>query len=762
MNDILGRRVDPATGHQIHVDDVDHLLISNNTSADQSSVVNNDSEHTTGSVLMRLKDRNDPNLLTSKVEQTIANYNKHIPDMLGWFQENYGNVRNINVDVQMVDISKNLAESILWSLGKQMRDVQSAIMEANEEEAHLRSALLHPVQLAEHMQIADSTLQSIQQPENYDQDDSVLSTNDSAIPIKPATPAIHRDFGDSNEANSLSERKSKKTLAVPSPRGRVKSGSSRPGTRNRDSRPNSRKATSASSTSSSQASNSGTATGLPLPDSDTIKCEANNIKQRASGNNRQRIRNSSSHTNKESGAALASGVLLPKHFIELDIETKLAKGLVPLWDVMERCYVSDVKKLLRSLRHCRQNSADALLALEREIIAFLTRPDAAQEVVNNWQQAFNTIPDKLRSEDICKAELYQRVEELQDMLYTMCDERKNEAEELLKQRAGNLMTDDQCNLALNSFIGLMQAELDRYAQTQQLLADTYAHLEGKLSEDLQVVHAILPLIDMRHKPNERTSARQKKGKHPIADVIPQPGGGVPLQLRQSNDSAGDAIALITAASMALENIPNRTSPAVIRAEKEQQQLEEAKRQEEEAAAAAKKKGKKSKKPFEVEVPQQTEPTEEELAMKQHQVEMQVKIAAAQDEHYAAASLEDHRLWARLRLIVSVATHMLKQLREPASQCLSRLDAAIGERYHREHSSVDLLCCQARSAIEAEVKIYRELLFSGTTPCTILAVYNYDVQKHHEYQVCYIYILHLFHVDCTCTPKIKVLSSHTWV
>ncbi|EGD78078.1 hypothetical protein PTSG_08956 [Salpingoeca rosetta] len=731
LNRVLGRRIDPETGQRVHIDDVDALLhteddavsphgkksIDLRTSSTEAMM--DPSASFEDSPLIRLTEVEDGDLAGDKVEQMVATYNAEAPAMHAWYDRHFGVVTHINgngaasaVDSERGDVAAALEKAVVWALETEAREAQEAWQALHAEEERVQRTLSQPIIAVQEQATVEAAVAAV----HTSSSPNLAGDGSGGDNTKPKSASTNSNRGSGDTTSKAASERGSSALGAPkSPSaarkksGKKGSGSSRPGTRG--SRPASKRGGQDKDKDKDKdkdgAATAGGAMGGHVPDADKLKQEAGAIKA-------EKTRAATELAG--SGGALHRARDEQPTFVDLTVDAELAKGLVPLWDVMERCYVGDVKQMLRNLRHCRQNSSESLSALEREIMGFLSRPDAAQEYVNSWQRAFNEVPDKLRGNDACKAELYQRVEELKDALYDICDQRKQEADDLLQQRANDLMTDDQCNIALNAFIGLMQAEVDRYVQTQQLLSDTYCHMQGKLADDLAANQPTLPLVDMHHKPNERTSARTKK-KQPMADIVPQE-SGVPLQLRQSMDDVGDALALTTAMTLALEAVPKRTEPAVVRQEAARAAEEEARRKAEEEAAS-KKKGKKGKKTAEPEEVPPPEPTEEELAAKKAEEERKAFVAAAEDEHFAAAVIEDRRFRARLHLIQHVAQGMLKQLREPASQSLERLERAIGQRYKKEHESVDRLCAQARSAIEAQVKIYRELVFIDA---------NFDVNR----------------------------------
>lgn len=58
--------------------------------------------------------------------------------------------------------------------------------------------------------------------------------------------------------------------------------------------------------------------------------------------------------------------------------------------------------------------------------AYLQRPDHKQEFVSQWQQEYNSLSDDIREDEETKMELHQRVDDLRERLWSICDERKEQ------------------------------------------------------------------------------------------------------------------------------------------------------------------------------------------------------------------------------------------------------------------------------------------------------------------------------------------------
>ena len=69
---------------------------------------------------------------------------------------------------------------------------------------------------------------------------------------------------------------------------------------------------------------------------------------------------------------------------------------------------------------------------------------------------YNSIPDDMREDEEIKAELHQRVEDLNDTLWTICDTKKSESEREREALMNNGWLPDKIGILTNHYITLMQ------------------------------------------------------------------------------------------------------------------------------------------------------------------------------------------------------------------------------------------------------------------------------------------------------------------
>jgi septal ring factor EnvC (AmiA/AmiB activator) len=92
----------------------------------------------------------------------------------------------------------------------------------------------------------------------------------------------------------------------------------------------------------------------------------------------------------------------------------------------------------------------------KDFLTYLRRPDHKQVFVAQWQKDYNMVPDDMREDEETRAELHQRIDDLRERLWNICDERKEQAE---KERENVMMDgwlDDRLGILSNHYITQMQ------------------------------------------------------------------------------------------------------------------------------------------------------------------------------------------------------------------------------------------------------------------------------------------------------------------
>ncbi|XP_070194777.1 sperm flagellar protein 2-like isoform X3 [Littorina saxatilis] len=193
-------------------------------------------------------------------------------------------------------------------------------------------------------------------------------------------------------------------------------------------------------------------------------------------------------------------------FVDLNVEPPLAEVLSTQWDGVEKAYVSNCKHVFRNVRHERENIYRYYYQIRKDFLSYLRRPDHKQEFVDQWQKDYNAVPDDMREDEETRGELHQRVDDLRERLWNICDERKEQAERERETIMNDGWLDDRLGVLSNHYITTMQSELDRYQDTVRLLKDYYKGMDGQIPDALNINYERIPLIEL---PVERPETPEK-------------------------------------------------------------------------------------------------------------------------------------------------------------------------------------------------------------------------------------------------------------
>ncbi|XP_064818379.1 sperm flagellar protein 2-like, partial [Oncorhynchus masou masou] len=186
------------------------------------------------------------------------------------------------------------------------------------------------------------------------------------------------------------------------------------------------------------------------------------------------------------------------HWVYVDepLPKEIPEYLVPYWENVCNSYVTNIKAVLQNLRTERILIIHHLFNIREEFKQYLRRPDLKQEFVSQWQQNYNSIPKDMRDDEETKAELHQRLDDLRERLWDICDKRK---EEVGQERAA-IMCDgwleDHTAVLINHFSTLMQVEVDRFQDSLRLLRDYYTGMYKQVLPEAGPEFTCIPLLDI--------------------------------------------------------------------------------------------------------------------------------------------------------------------------------------------------------------------------------------------------------------------------
>ncbi|XP_009327735.1 PREDICTED: sperm flagellar protein 2, partial [Pygoscelis adeliae] len=428
-------------------------------------------------------------------------------------------------------------------------------------------------------------------------------------------------------------------------------------------------------------------------------------------------------------------------YVDEPLPKEISGFLVPYWEMVENAYMNTIKTILRCLRDEQHSVIYYLADVRKKFQDYLKRPDLKQEFVSQWQSDFNSIADDLREDEETKAELHQRVTDLRDLLWDICDNRREEAE----QERTDIMNDgwlpDHRGIAMNHFFSLMQVEVDRFQDTKRLLHDYYRAMEGKIPTDDSQDFTRIPLldiIDVKQKEDQNKSRRiplvsWKLPSPEINTTKSKSKGTLQKSAKDENsengaDTFGKDENLITdtwqTAVIAVSNmVTAEIQSKEMEEEKEPQQLELKEDLKSSQTLSGKATGKDAKDAKKLSPKSATKkkgpPSTASVAevspvpitleeLKKREVTLKIK-----QEYFSALKHEEVTTKSRLELIKEKALAFVEELTMKAEEAYKDMEKWLGSRFLAEMSSVEKLIEVARHHIESSSKIQYEITLEET-------------------------------------------------
>ncbi|XP_036703493.1 sperm flagellar protein 2 [Balaenoptera musculus] len=423
-------------------------------------------------------------------------------------------------------------------------------------------------------------------------------------------------------------------------------------------------------------------------------------------------------------------------YVNEPIPQEIRSFLVPYWKLIENSYINSIKTVLRHLREGQHTVIAYLYDIRTGFQQFLRRPDHKQDFVSQWQADFNSLPDDLWDDEETKAELHQRVNDLRDRLWDICDARKEEAEQERLAIINESWLQDSMGIAMNHFFSLMQAELNRFQDTKRLLQDYYRGMERKIptddtkrftrvplvqldSKDILEFQLRIPLVPQR--PNSPESALSKpKTKATLKGKI-----DYSLENIELNFEAAEKMMMDTwqQSSLAISHMVAAEIHQRLMEEEKENQPADAKEKPPQVAANKKvkkeppkkkkedKKGKGKSPPMAETAPVIVTAEEAEETEIKNKLRLRIK-----EEHLAALQFEEIAAQFRLEMIKVKALAFLEELVTKAVDVYKLMEKWLGERYLKEMASVEKLTEVARYHIETSTKIQNALYLDQEDFC----------------------------------------------
>ncbi|XP_078221731.1 sperm flagellar protein 2 isoform X6 [Callithrix jacchus] len=418
-------------------------------------------------------------------------------------------------------------------------------------------------------------------------------------------------------------------------------------------------------------------------------------------------------------------------YVNEPVPEEMPSFLVPYWELIENSYINTIKTVLRHLREDQHTVLSYLYEIRTSFQAFLTCPDYKQDFVAQWQADFNSLPDDLWDDEETKAELHQRVNDLRDRLWDICDARKEEAEQERLDILNQSWLQDSLGITVNHFFSLMQAELNRFQDTKRLLQDYYRGMENKIPVEDSKKFTRIPLVQLGSKDNSESQLRiplVPRMSISLETVTPKPKTKSVLKGKmdnsleniESNFEADERLVTDTwqQASLAVSHMMAAEIHQRLTEEEKENQPADPKEKSSQMGANKKVKKEPPKKKQEDKKPKgKSTPTAEatpvvvtteEIAEIKMKNELKLKI---KEEHLAALQFEETATQFRLELIKTKALAFLEDLVTKVVDVYKLMEKWLGERYLNEMASIEKLTDVARYHIETSTKIQNELYLS---------------------------------------------------
>ncbi|KAM7415966.1 hypothetical protein PAMA_018166 [Pampus argenteus] len=423
-------------------------------------------------------------------------------------------------------------------------------------------------------------------------------------------------------------------------------------------------------------------------------------------------------------------------YVDEPLPPEVPEYLCPHWDAVCDSYVSNVKAVMQALRTEHTLINHHLFNVREEYKHYLGRPDLKQELVSQWQKDFNKIPDDMREDEDTKAELHQRLDDLQERLWDISDKRKEEDEQERTLLVGDGWLEDHTAILINHHSRLMQVELNRFQDTHCILRDYYLSMYKHVLPKPPSDFICIPLLDTPGIEDQEESTEpattsvcsqrddgEEKKKTKFIPLLPRnpDSSGVASKTNtqcQTEPAMPTHEKLISDYNEALTAISKLVSTEAhlgdVEAKEQKEILHEKEREKTSASANKKNKrtqsSKKQKGPPSPPPAPSPAPADEKTPEKTHKEEVRSKI---HKEYAAALKHEEHAEKVRIALVKGHGLLLLQSLQSRAEQTFSSMEKWLEAHYIAEMKSIDQLAEVVRHHIESGAKLQNELVLECT-------------------------------------------------
>ncbi len=346
----------------------------------------------------------------------------------------------------------------------------------------------------------------------------------------------------------------------------------------------------------------------------------------------------------------------PVVFERDNIDGDFRPVLIQMWQQLSATFKAQMKSIFQGVRTHRERAFHRDAEIQRCFLGYLERLDHKQEILDAFVAQFNAFSDEypdLREDEQTKEELHQRTDVLSDELWEIVEERR---EQNIEERR-KVMEAGQVEFGLEfltlSAQQLMQAELDRFKVSIQIIHDYYHAVEEKNTPELTAPAC----VELHFEGDEM----------PPVEAVPEGAD------RSAPDSyTYPRLEKLLAMALRMQAVPDVT-----------QQV---------AAAAADKKGKPAKGKAAAAV-------EEEKSVEESAFAREMKEAVKVEKSILRFRLVQIRNWSLQRL---------QETRRQALRLYKKLEDWVQVAQRAEMDAIEEMSAVIKTAIEDETKIQSEL------------------------------------------------------
>ncbi|KAF7660826.1 hypothetical protein LDENG_00274520 [Lucifuga dentata] len=389
-------------------------------------------------------------------------------------------------------------------------------------------------------------------------------------------------------------------------------------------------------------------------------------------------------------------------YVDEPLPPEIPEYLCPYWDTVCDSYVSNIKTVMQKLRSERTLIIHHLFNIREEYKQYLGRPDLKQEVVSQWQTDYNNMPDDVRDDEDTLAELHQRLDDLREHLWDICDKRKEEDEQEKAAISG-----DGWHYYLGMYTQVLPVLPSDFVCVPLLdIADSDDPMDNKVDDEEDSKKTkFIPLLPRR--PSSSEVGSKTNGQQPDKpDKLPHE--------KLISDYEAALTAINNWIMLCVSSETHQKEVETKEQNENAQDKEKEKKASQSSASSATKTKKKlgSAKNKEPPLPPEPSPAPvNEISPEDiHKQEVREKI---HKEYTAAVYHEEHAVKGRIEHVKIQGLAMLHSLENRAEETFSSMQKWLEAHYLAEMNSIDQLTEVVRHHIESGSKLQNELVLESS-------------------------------------------------